>query len=198
MFSCMPLLSPLLINNSNNTKESLNIILPFSLGRVFSYTIIAMIAYISSMSLKQILNNNELSSMILGISTISIGVYLFLKTFKTNISCNSHATLVKKLTLNKLGFFTIGATMSINPCAPIMALVGVAVNSNSIYESIALGLFFGFGAVLFSILFYGFILSTLIRGLLREFSSYKKLVEQIAAILLIIVGILVLNGAIAL
>jgi len=198
MFSCMPFLSPLLINNSNNTKESLNIILPFSLGRIFSYTIIAVIAYISSMSLKQILNNNELSSMILGLSTIAMGVYLFYKTFKKNVSCGSHATLVKKPNLNKVGFFTIGATMSINPCAPIMALVGVAVNSGSIYESIALGLSFGFGAVLFSILFYGFILSTLIRGLLREFSSYKKLVEQIAAILLIIVGILVLNGAIAL
>ncbi len=198
MFSCMPFLSPLLIGNSNDTKQAMAIILPFSLGRIFSYTLIAIIAYLSSFWVKQILDNNSLFSVILGISTISMGIFLFYKSYKSPISCGHTTSLLKKPKLNKIGFFTIGATMSVNPCAPIMALLGVAVNSNSIYNATALGIFFGVGAVIFSIIFYGFILSKVIKGLMVQFSSYKLLVERFAAFLLIIVGILVLNGVLVL
>ncbi|WP_415398234.1 sulfite exporter TauE/SafE family protein [Sulfurimonas sp. CS5] len=198
MFSCMPFLSPLLVSNSTNTKQALGIILPFSLGRIFSYTLIAIVAYLSSVWVKQMLNDNQVFSVILGVSTISMGIYLLYKSFKPTGSCGHSAPLIKKPKLNKLGFFTIGATMSINPCAPIMALLAVAANSSSIYNSIGLGLFFGLGAVIFSIIFYGFILSKLIKGLMMQFSSYKLIIERIAALLLVTVGILVLNGVLIL
>jgi cytochrome c-type biogenesis protein len=198
MFSCMPFLSPILISNSNNTKQALGIILPFSLGRIFSYTLIAIVAYLSSVWVKQMLNDNYIFSIILGASTISMGIYLFYKSFNSTSSCGHTTPLIKKPKLNKLGFFTIGATMSINPCAPIMALLAVAANSSSIYNSIGLGLFFGIGAVIFSIIFYGFIVSKLIKGLMLQFSSYKLLMERIAALLLVTVGILVLNGVLVL
>ena len=194
MFSCMPFLSPLLVSNSNNTKQAMGIILPFSLGRILSYTIIAIIAYISSFWVKQILDDNSLFTIILGISTISVGIFLIYKSFKAPISCGQSTSIVKKPKLNKIGFFTIGATMSVNPCAPIMALLAVAVNSSNIYNAAALGLFFGIGAVIFSIIFYGFILSKVIKGLMVQFSSYKLFIERLAAVLLILVGLLVLNG----
>ncbi|MCW8839256.1 MAG: sulfite exporter TauE/SafE family protein [Thiovulaceae bacterium] len=194
MFSCMPFLSPLLINNSNSTKQALGVILPFSIGRIFSYTFIAIIAYLSSAWVKQMLNNNTLFSFILGVSTIGMGLYLLYKSYKPSVSCGHTTSIIKQPKLNKFGFFTIGATMSINPCAPIMALLAVAANSTNIYNTVGLGIFFGLGAVMFSILFYGFIVSKLISGLLQQFSSYKLIVERIAALLLIIVGVLVLNG----
>ena len=198
MFSCMPFLSPLLVGNSNNTKQALGIIIPFSLGRIFSYTLIAMVSYLSSSLVKQILDDNSLFSVILGISTISMGVYLLYKSLTSPISCGNTIPLLKKPKLNKIGFFIIGATMSINPCAPIMALIGIAVNSSTIYSAASLGLFFGMGAVIFSIIFYGFIVSTMIKGLMAQFSSYKLHIERIAALLLVIVGVLVLNGVLIL
>lgn len=198
MFSCMPFLSPLLVSNSNSTKQALGIILPFSLGRIFSYTLIAIVAYLSSVWVKQMLNDNYIFSIILGVSTISMGIYLFYKSFYSTRSCGHTTPLIKKTKLNKLGFFTIGATMSVNPCAPIMALLAVAANSSSIYNSIGLGLFFGVGAVIFSIIFYGFILSTVVKGMMIQFSSYKLLIERIAALLLVTVGVLVLNGVLVL
>ena len=198
MFSCMPFLSPLLVSNSNDTKQALGIILPFSLGRIFSYTFISIIAYMSSFWVKQVLDNNSLFSIILGISTISMGIFLFYKSFKSSISCGHTTPLIKKPKLNKIGFFAIGATMSVNPCAPIMALLAVAVNSSNIYNATALGIFFGLGAVLFSIIFYGFIVSKMIKGMIAQFSSYKIYIERLAAILLIIVGVLVLNGVLIL
>lgn len=198
MFSCMPFLSPLLISNSKSTREALGVILPFSLGRIFSYTLIAIVAYLSSVWVKIMLNDNHIFSIILGFSTISMGIYLMYKSFSSTNSCAHSTPLIKKPKLNRFGFFTIGATMSVNPCAPIMALLAVAANSNSIYNSIGLGLFFGLGAVIFSIIFYGFILSTVVKGMMVQFSSYKLLIERIAALLLIAVGVLVLNGVLVL
>lgn len=198
MFSCMPFLSPLLIGNSNNTRQALGVILPFSLGRIFSYTLIAIVAYLSSVWVKIMLNDNHIFSIILGFSTISMGIYLMYKSFSLANSCAHSAPLIKKPKLNKFGFFTIGATMSINPCAPIMALLAVAANSSSIYNSIGLGLFFGLGAAIFSIIFYGFILSTVVKGMMVQFSSYKLFIERVAALLLVIVGVLVLNGVLVL
>ena len=198
MFSCMPFLSPLLISNSNSTKEALGIILPFSLGRIFSYTFLAVIAFLSSAWVKQILNDNTLFTVILGVSTISMGLYLLYKSYKPTSSCSQSTPLLKKPKLNKIGFFTIGATMSINPCAPILALLAVAVNSSTLFHAMGVGIFFGLGAVIFSIIFYGFIVSKVIRGLISEFSSYKLWIERVAALLLIVVGVLVLNGILVL
>ena len=198
MFSCMPFLSPLLVGNSSSTREALLIILPFSMGRIFSYTLVSIFAYLSSVWVKEMLDNNQVFSIILGLSTIIIGCHMLYKSFKAQHPCSMSKPLVQKSNLNKFGFFTIGATMSINPCAPVMTLLAVAANSSSIYSSIGFGLFFGLGAVLFSIIFYGFIVSTFIKGLLLQFSCYKAIIEKIAAILLIIVGLFVLNGMIIL
>ncbi len=198
MFSCMPFLSPLLVSNSNSTKEALGIILPFSLGRIFSYTFLAVIAFLSSAWVKQILDDNTLFSVILGVSTISMGLYLLYKSYKPASSCSQSTPLIKKPKLNKIGFFTIGATMSINPCAPILALLAVAVNSSTLFHAMGVGISFGLGAVIFSIIFYGFMVSKVIRGLISEFSSYKLWIERVAALLLMVVGVLVLNGILVL
>ncbi|QHG90623.1 sulfite exporter TauE/SafE family protein [Sulfurimonas sp. CVO] len=198
MFSCMPFLTPLLVSNSSGTKQAMGIILPFSLGRIFSYTLIAVVAYLSSAWVKQLLNDNSLFGFILGFSTIGMGTFLLYKSFKPPSSCGHTTPLIKKPKLNKFGFFAIGATMSVNPCAPIMALLAVAANSSNIYNTIGLGLFFGLGAVLFSILFYGFIVSKVIKGFMIQFSSYRLLIERAAALLLMIVGVLVLNGVLIL
>lgn len=198
MFSCMPFLTPMLVNNSTHTKEALGIILPFSLGRIVSYTLIAVVAYLSSLWVKLLLNDNSLFGLILGISTFGMGVFLLYKSFKPSSSCGHTTTLIKKPQLNKFGFFTIGATMSVNPCAPITALLAVAANSSNIYNTIGLGLCFGLGAVMFSILFYGFIVSKVIKGFMIQFSSYKLFIERTAALLLMIVGVLVMNGILTL
>ena len=198
MFSCMPFLSPLLVGNSNSPKEALSIILPFSLGRIVSYTLLAIAASLSSVWVKQMLDDNTLFSIILGSSTMAMGIFLFYKSFKPAVACGNTTPLIKKPKLNKVGFFTIGATMSINPWAPILTLLAVAANSGSVYNAIGLGVFFGVGAVMFSILFYGFIVSKLIKGLMAQFSSYKLVIERIAALLLVVVGVLVLNGILAL
>ena len=198
MFSCMPFLSPLLISNSNSIRQSLRIILPFSIGRIISYIILAIFAYMSSTLVKEALNDNRIFTMILGTSTTSMGLFLFYQSLKSNTNCKPTVPFIKKSNVSKIGIFLIGITISINPCAPIMMLLAVSVNSTNIANAIGLGLSFGLGAIFFSIVFYGFIVSKVIKGLMVQFSSYKVWVERFAALLLIIVGALVLNGSLVL
>ncbi|MCD4758980.1 MAG: sulfite exporter TauE/SafE family protein [Arcobacteraceae bacterium] len=194
MFSCMPFLTPILIKSSNNIKQSLAVMIPFSLGRIFTYTMIAMLAFGSSLFIKELLKNNTLLSYILGTVTIILGITMLYNSYKNNKSCGIHKLLVKEQSFSKLGFFTMGATISINLCTPVISLITISSSTTTIYSAIAFGIVFGVGAVLFTLLFYGFFFSTLIRGLLEQFTQYKKPVEVIASLFLILVGILIISG----
>ena len=198
MFSCMPFLTPILVKNSNNIKQSLGVMIPFSLGRIFTYTIIAIVAFTSSLLIKELLKNNTLLSYILGTVTIILGFTMLYNSYKNNKSCGIHKPIVKEQNFSKLGFFTMGATISINLCTPVISLITVSSNTTTIYSAIAFGIAFGVGAVLFTLLFYGFFFSTLIRGLLEQFNQYKKHLEVIASLFLILVGILIISGKLSL
>jgi len=192
MFSCMPLLTPLLFSNSNSTKEALGVIIPFSLGRVFSYTLLAIIAYLSSYWVKTILDDTQISNTLLGFVTIGMGCFIFYKSFQNSHTCKTKKTFIKDK--NRWGFFAIGVTMAINPCAPILALVGVAINNKTVLSSVFTGFSFGLGAVLFSILFYGLIFSKIIRGVMSQFVHYKLAIERVMALFLVVLGLEVIIG----
>jgi len=172
--------------------------IPFSLGRIFTYTIIAILAFVSSVLVKEILKNNEILNYILGGVTVIIGTTMLYNSYKNNKSCGIHKSIVKEQKLSKFGFFTMGATISINLCTPVISLITISSGTTTIYSAIALGLAFGVGAVLFTLLFYGFFFSTLIRGLLEQFTQYKKHLEITASLFLIFVGILIISGNLSL
>ncbi len=199
MFSCMPFLSPILVSHSGDTRSSMRMILPFSAGRIFSYTMMAMVAYTGSALVKKMLDDNSHFTVILGVGTILMGLYMLYRTFRPVTSCqHGGSPTPKKKDIGALGVFAIGASMSVNPCAPVMTLATVAAGAGSYLYAAALGISFGLGAVAFSILFYGWIVSTLIKGLMQQFIQYKKAIERIAALFLVLVGALVLSGRLVL
>ena len=177
----------------------MGVMIPFSLGRIFTYVIIAVIASSSSVLVKQIINDNTIVNYILGTSTIFLGSFMLYNSLKNNKSCGilKHKTDTKK-DISTLGYFSLGATISINLCTPIVSLIALCSNTTNIYSAVGLGLSFGIGAVMFTLFFYGFFLSTLIRGILEQFRNYKKEVEISASLLLITVGILIISGNISL
>lgn len=197
MFSCMPFLAPLLLSNSRNLKEAVKIVLPFSLGRIFTYTIIAMVALSSSVLIKSILNDNTIFQIILGFFTILMGLFLLfrvIKKEKSSCSTQTNTTQPKGV----VGLFIIGAMVSLNPCAPILTLITLSANSSTLTNAILFGVSFGVGAVLVPFMFYTFFVSNIIRGLLEQFRNYVKFVEYFAAFLLIGVGVLVMFGKVSL
>jgi len=199
MFSCMPFLTPLLIKNSNTIREAINIILPFSLGRIFTYTIIAIIALSSAALVKKLLNDNLVFQSLLGFFTLFMGLFMLFRIWKKDKkSCSSNPSILNNSTISKFGLFGIGALVSINPCAPILTLIALSANSNSVSHAMGMGISFGLGAVLIPFLFYGFFMSNVIRGLLVEFKTYARAIEIMASLLLVTVGILILNSQIRL
>jgi cytochrome c biogenesis protein CcdA len=199
MFSCMPFLAPLLITNSNSFYESSKVVLPFSLGRIFTYTLIAIAASFSSVMIKSVLNNNQLFQLLLGAFTLLMGLLVLFRVFKTQKSCSSasHADQGEK-SKSAVGLFMIGALVSLNPCAPILTLITLSANTTSFLSSVLYGGSFGLGAVLVPFLFYTFFVGNIFRGLIEQFRKYMKLIEIFAASLLIVTGIMVFAGKISL
>lgn len=196
MFSCMPFLTPLLVSNSKNFKTASKVVLSFSFGRIFMYTIISIISFSSSSLIKSILKDTTSFQIILGISTITMSFYLFYKIFnvkKENCSTNS---LFKYKPKNSFGYFAIGSLVSINPCIPVLTLVTFSIGASTFLEAILYGLFFGFGAVIVPYVFYTLIVSNIVRGLIEPFKEYKKHIEIFAAFMLFITGFLVIFGKI--
>lgn len=199
MFSCMPFLSPLLVNNSNSIKQSIAVMLPFSLGRIFSYTMISILALSGAGFIKAVLDDNTVFQIILGLFTIVMGGFMFLTSLnKHKKSCSANPLVPNKLTTSKFGLFGIGVLLSVNPCAPLLTLITLSANGASFSHALGMGISFGLGAILVPFLFYGFFLSNVIRGLLLEFKSYSKIIENIASLLLVGVGVLILSGHIRL
>lgn len=197
MFSCMPFLAPLLISNSTNYSSSFKIVLPFSLGRIITYTMIALVASSSSVLIKSILDDNALFQTLLGSFTIVMAIGLLYTTFNDQTACKSsidHSSKPKGM----LGIFTIGALVSLNPCVPVLTLITLSANTTSASTALAFGLLFGLGAVLIPFIFYTLIVGTVFKGLIEQFKTYTKYIQLFAALLLLFVGVMVLAGKISL
>ena len=193
MLSCMPFLSPILLANSRSVSHAMAVVLPFSIGRVVSYMLMAMLASVSMLQVKSIINNPAISQVILGSATMIIAIVMFYRTFNDKDShCSSTKPAKSKTSI--AGFFTMGLAISLNPCAPIMTLIAAAANSSSINNAAFMGLSFGLGAIGATLLFYGFFISSVARELISQFGHHKKSIERLAALLLAIVAVSVFNG----
>lgn len=198
MFSCMPFLAPLLLSNSKNFKESFRIVFPFSLGRIFTYMIIAIVASSSSVFIKSILNDNEIFQVILGLFTIFIGLVVLFGALKNKSNCKSGFHTDASKSKGIFSLFIIGALVSLNPCAPILTLIALSSTTAIVSSAAFYGVSFGLGAVLVPFIFYTFFVGNIFRGIVEQFKSYTKHIQVFASFLLIFVGVMVISGKITL
>ncbi len=192
--SCAPLLTPLLVTNSSTLTASLKIVTFFSLGRVLTYVTISFLAYFFSQSLKNILNSSQIWHILTGLTV----VFLSFKIFYDTLFTQSCASSCKVGTIKNSNYFLLGFLFSFNLCAPNLALIAFSANSPSPILALIYGLLFGIGAVLFTLLFYGFFLSPIIKELLLQFTRFKKSIQIASALLLFITGLFILTGSIKL
>lgn len=193
MLSCMPLLSPILLANSRSLRHAMGVVLPFSIGRVFSYMLIALLASLSVAQIRGIIDNPAISQTLLGTATLAVAGIIFYRSFKEGSSCSKETNEV--VTKGGIaGFFAMGVAISLNPCAPVLTLVATAANSSSLLTAALMGLAFGLGAVGATLLFYGFLVSTIARELIEQFKNHHKTLERFAALLLALTAIAVFNG----
>ena len=193
MLSCMPFLSPILLANSRSISHAMAVVLPFSVGRVVSYILMAILASLSAQYVKSIIDNPAISQIILGSATLIIAIVMFYRSYQNRPSaCSSQKPTISKTSV--AAYFAMGLSISLNPCAPILTLIAAAANSASISNAGLMGLSFGLGAIGATVLFYGFFISSVAREIISQFSHHKRDIERVAALLLVLVAISVFNG----
>lgn len=195
MFSCAPMLMPLLIKNSSTLSRSMRVVGIFSMGRIFSYTLIAILASIASFSVKEVLNKPEITQPLMGLVMVFTALYLIYQQFFPATVHKCGVSYYKKRDhLNTGSYFTMGAMLSLSLCAPLLSLVAVSAASSSVLKASMYGLMFGLGTVLVSLILYGFIFSTIAKGFLMQFRRQKRWIELTASCLLLFAGTMVISG----
>jgi len=196
MLSCAPMLMPLLVTNASSLKRSMHVVGIFSIGRIFAYTLIAMAASFASYSVKEILDKPMLTHAMTGGVMVFTALYLIYGQFfsKPRHICGVTHYAKNKETIGQGSYFLMGAMLSLSLCAPLLSLVAVGAASDSLWRASMYGLAFGLGAVLVSLVLYGFIFAAITKELLVQFHHQKKWIELTASTLLLFAGVMVIMG----
>lgn len=189
LLTCMPVLSPLLLRSAAQERSFVPVLLPFALGRLSSYMLMALMAFVSAEGIKAFLDDETISRMILGSATIAAALYILWLGRKKRCA----ATHMPKLG-GALGFYTMGVGISLSACAPVMTLIASSIYAPSAAHALLMGAAFGAGAVAAMLLVYGVLLTHIAREITMRFRAHHRIIERGAGVLLLAVGVGVISG----
>lgn len=194
--ACLPYLGPVFVAAEGGVRQSWRIILPFSLGRLASYAVLAAIAGLSGQFLGDGAAGRELR-WVMGAAAILLGAAMLLRRpggggcagrdkagpLRRGVRSLSAGTMMPG------GLFLLGAGMALSPCAPLGSVLFSAAVCASAWSGLWLGLGFGLGAIVIPTIFYGIGFAwfgSRLRERLRD--SHRHIVRLSA-------GLLILTGA---
>jgi len=194
--TCLPYLGPIFLSQSGGVKESWKIVLPFSLGRLISYSSLGLIAGYLGQTLRTSLKTPVIG-WILGVATISAGAYILWAYYRKKKSflgggCGSHSALGKPSNLNNVmpgSLFFMGMGMALTPCSPLSTVLLFSAASASAMTGVSLGFSFGIGAVIVPALIFGLGMAYFGQRIREILSKWRGGLEQASGYLLIIMGI---------
>jgi len=187
--TCMPFLGPVFLAKTGGLNQSWKIIVPFSLGRLSSYTTLGIFSALAGASLQNIINS-VMVSWLLGGATIAVGLLILWRSYYRKNSCGSHG---KRATLqdNPLlpsGLFFMGVGMAATPCLPLSTVMLTAATTGSGISGLLLGISFGVGAVIVPALAFGIGMAYFGQRLRHIMHDWRTHLERGSAILLIVIG----------
>lgn len=192
MFSCMPLLSPILLANDTTRQQSLRVLLPVTAGRITGYTLLSITAFIGSLLVQNILKDKELMGYLLGSMTLFLALRLWI-SLRRSASCCSNETRQNE----GQGFFALfftGVLLSLSLCAPVATMMTLSASASSFGVALLYGIVFGIGATLLWLLFFSVALTHLFKESLIHLNGYRDRIRQAAPIVLAALGIAIFNG----
>lgn len=190
MFTCMPLLSPILLANGTTRHQSLRILFPISLGRISGYISLSLIAYFGASVVKSLISDTELMGYLLGSITLILAGRLWFSQ-RVSPSCCTAST---KTPQGKIPLFITGVLLSMSLCAPVITMMTLSAASPSLVLAVAYGAVFGLGATLLWFLFFSLVLTRILQESLIHLSRYRAFLQHTAPLLLAGVGIAIFTG----
>lgn len=198
--TCLPYLGPVFMRGDGIGK-SWRILLPFTLGRLFGYSSLGLLAGTAGQALSNLLQSS-LAGWLLGLAAMLAGLKLMRSQAAVAACAGSHAThdAQSSLTFHSrdsvdrtptdmpVTLFTMGAGMALNPCIPLTAILTAAAATGSAGLGLGLGLSFGFGAVLIPSLVFGLLMAQFGSELKQQLGHWSRHLEKISGGLLVILG----------
>ena len=190
MFSCMPIVSPILLANGATREASLRALLPLTLGRISGYVILALVAYTGSIFVKSLIKDTELMGYLLGSLTLFMAFRLWLDARRTASCCSTTPSTPK----STLSLYLSGALLSMSICAPVVTMMTLSAASSTWYGALAYGFVFALGASILWFLFFSIVLTKVLQESLVHLGTYRTLLRHAAPIFLGVVGVAIFNG----
>lgn len=196
--TCLPYLGPVLMGSNGSWR----IVVPFSVGRLFSYAAVGAVAG-SLGGLSRAYFEGDLGAIMLGTATIAMGLLMLIKSERSPNQCSKNPkatgstdniTLYKHQKPKGFTLFAMGAGMALNPCAPLATVLMAAAVTSQATSGLALGLAFGLGAVLIPTLLFVYLISQMGQQMRAHLSQHRKSLEHSAAGLLILLGTATMAG----
>ncbi len=192
--ACLPYLGPIFLASEGGVRRSWRIMLPFSLGRLTSYAVLATVAGFTGQILGKGVAGQELR-WLMGAAALLLGAALLLRRSEGSACASSgEVTLVQDArgrsaqTLMPGGLFLLGAGMALSPCAPLGSVIFSAAVGASAWHGLWLGLGFGLGAIVIPTIFYGIGFAWFGSRLREQLRNSHKHIVRLSAALLIATG----------
>ncbi|MES9959103.1 MAG: sulfite exporter TauE/SafE family protein [Sedimenticola sp.] len=193
--ACMPYLGPVFISTGNGIRQAWRTVLPFTLGRMAGYALLASAAGWAGVLVEDWIDAPWVR-WLLGGATIAVALSLLWRK-PGKRSCSRPATepgTVAAPTTGKQhatlpgGLFFMGMGMALNPCAPLSTVILAAATTASISAGFSLGLGFALGAVAIPTLIFIFGVAHFATQLRLHMGRWRSTLEKSSIGLLILMG----------
>lgn len=199
--SCLPYLGPVFLAQDDHGHGTWNRVVPFSLGRLFSYSALGAVAGGIGHAATSWLETGP-ATLLLGGATVLVGWLLWRRAGK-GVSCEGATSSpdVQRMRFHRpkrrglsLGLFGMGAAMALNPCVPLGTVLLAAGASANVFDGWWLGMGFGIGAVLVPSVLFGIVVAHFGMQIRNHLLQWRRELERGAAAMLMVLGVLTAAG----
>ncbi len=193
--TCLPYLGPVFLSKEGGIRDSWKIVLPFSMGRMSSYTALGALSGYAGASIEKMINT-PMVAWVLGGATIAVGLLIFWRSYNKKSGCGSHGNrnMLQDNPFLPGGLFFMGVGMAATPCAPLATIMITAAATASTFSGFLLGFSFGIGAVLVPALAFGIGMAYFGQRIREIMQIWRSVLERASACLLIILGVGTITG----
>ena len=204
--TCLPFLGPMFVQGNSGWHARLNILLPFTLGRLAGYATLGMVAGSIGYAATELLPS-QWAALILGVATIVAGLMLLRRVHTGHKSCGISQQATKEhsvpitsdngkvgRTTDLLSRFFMGYGLALNPCLPLATVLTAAAATATWHGGLSLGLSFGFGAVVVPTVVYAVLVAHIGEQIKAHAAQWRTSLERSAAVMLIALGSLTIGG----
>jgi sulfite exporter TauE/SafE len=198
--ACLPYLGPVFTTSNNGIKGAWRTVLPFSLGRISGYTLLAGAAGWAGLWVEDMVAGPWVR-WLLGGATVLVALSIVWR--RSANRCQSACTTTHAVTLenrpppetntkvhNSLpgSLYLMGLGMALNPCAPLTTIILAAATSASIVSGASLGIGFALGAVVAPTLIFAYGVAHLGHQIRLHLAHHRVALENTSIGLLIMIG----------